>query len=446
MKYLQRTLILITSCLVISTGTYAQASPPINNSNSIAPMLKTVLPSVVQITAQKKPKDLQPIFNQDPATGLSQMSVSLGTGIVIDAKKGMIVTNAHVINDAQQIIVTLKNGNRYYGNVIAKATDMDIAVLHIDATTLQAMPMANMNNVHTGDLVAAIGSPFGLTQTVTRGSISAINRSQPHIGDLSDFIQTDASINPGNSGGPLVNMQGQMVGMNTALIGPDANIGLGFAIPVNVVQSIAEQLIKYGNVKQGLLGVVVQPMTQDLADTIHSPISQGALVTQIIPSSAAAKAGIQDGDIIDAIDGIHTNSAYALKTLVSLHRPDSTITISYWHHGKLTKTTAKLKSQKATLMSTLVIPFVTGLQLQDLNALSADGDLLQGLLVSDVKDHSTGLLAGIQPTDVIVGINSEPCSNLEELKQILANVPEKQQQVLVKLYRDGKFMYTTLNR
>jgi serine protease Do len=437
---------LFLCALVTATMPLCASSRPVRLS--IAPMLNKILPSVVQITVDVKKAPDEPVFDQSgsPTPTPPADTSALGTGIVIDAKKGMIVTNAHVVKNANQIFVTLKNGNRYYGNLVAADTDMDIAVLHVNAKELKALPIASMKNVHVGDYVAAVGSPFGLTQTVTTGSISALNRSEPHIGDLSDFIQTDASINPGNSGGPLVNMRGQMVGMNTALLGPSISIGLGFAIPVDIVQSAADQLIKYGNIQHGLLGVVVQPITQSLAASLKSPTFHGSLVTEVLPGSAAAKASIQTGDVITSINSVPVETAFELKTQVSLHRPGTKIHINYWHDGKQHSAKATLESQQETLSHSPAMPFVAGLQLQNLNALSAQGDSLKGLLVTDAKDHSQALLTGIAPGDVIVSIDHQKCQTIAEMKQILAVTPENQQQVLVKLYRDGKFMYVTLNR
>jgi Do/DeqQ family serine protease len=434
------------SCLSLVCLKTISFGADVQNGTTIAPMLVNVLPSVVQIIADVKQTSDEPIFDENSPPSSPNQSIALGTGIILDAKNGIIVTNAHVVKDAEQILVALKNGNRYYAEVLAKQPDMDIAVLHINAQGLKALPMASMHNVHVGDAVAAVGSPFGLTQTVTTGTISALDRSEPHIGQLSDFIQTDASINPGNSGGPLVNMQGQMVGMNTALLGPSMSIGLGFAIPVNIVEAIATQLVKYGNVQTGVLGVVVQPLSQSLAQAINSPISEGALVTQVLAGSAAAKAGIKADDIIASVDGMPADSALQLKTLVSLHRPQSQVAIVYWHNGKEKTVNAILKSAKDTENASPALPFVAGLQLQNMNGLSSEGDSLQGLLVINVEDHSQALLAGIVPTDVIVEIDHQSSEDLSEMKKILAVVPEKQEQVLVKLYRDGKFMYVTLQR
>jgi len=444
--------------LILLTPNFANNVTTTSPNSSIAPMLQKVLPSVVQITVDVKPEpdQTEPHANPMPAPNTPPASPvppsagdmgSLGTGIIIDAKNGIIVTNAHVIKNAKQIFVTLKNGNRYYGNVVAMEPNMDIAVLHIDAKNLKAMPMASMKNVRVGDYVAAVGSPFGLTQTVTTGTISALNRAQPFIADLNDFIQTDASINPGNSGGPLVNTQGQMVGMNTALIGPTAaSIGLGFAIPVDIVQSIAHQLIKYGNIKQGMLGIVVQPLNQSLAQALNNTNQHGSLVTQIIPGSAAAKAGIHPTDIISSINGVPIKTAFDLKTQVGLNRPGAKVSIAYWHQDKKHTVKATLQSMQETLSHTVAMPFVAGIQLQNLNALSSEGDSVKGLLVTDVKAHSQGLLADIEPGDVIVALNGQASESLAQMRQILTNVPQKQQQLLVKLYRDGKFIYTTLGR
>jgi S1-C subfamily serine protease len=282
-------------------------------NNSLAPILSKVLPAIVNIRSEIKITDLSILFelqkqhnlNLDRGT-LPDTILSVGSGVIVDAAKGYIITNAHVINDAQSITVTLGDGRHYTAKLIGLDKASDVALVQIQAKNLTAIPIVNSGSLKVGDMVAAVGNPYGLNQTVTSGIISALGRTSLGIENIENFIQTDAPINPGNSGGALINIRGELIGINTAILAPDrGSIGIGFAIPSDIVWSVMQQLIKFGDVKRGVLGIGVQDITPGLSDALHlsgkNP-TEGALVTLTQLNSPAQKSGIIDGDVIRAIN------------------------------------------------------------------------------------------------------------------------------------------------
>lgn len=288
--------------LLLPVSSYAHLPSAVEGKTipSLAPMLNKTTPSVVNIAVEKlipqTPNPLQPEMDQNTAP---TKVLGVGSGVIIDAKKGYIVTNAHVVKDQKIMVVTLKDGRRYRAKVIGKDEGFDLAVIQIHANHLTALPIGNSDQLKVGDFVVAVGSPFGLTQTVTSGVISALNRQEPRIDNFQSFIQTDAPINPGNSGGALIDLEGKLIGINTAIVTPSAgNIGIGFAIPSDMVKSVAEQLIKYGKVERGMLGVTAQNITPELADALNLKHNKGALVTKVVAESPAAKAGVEVQEII----------------------------------------------------------------------------------------------------------------------------------------------------
>ena len=369
--------------------------------------------------------------------------MGLGSGVIIDADQGLIVTNAHVISQTKIIVVTLQSGRRYLARTVGEDDGFDVAVLKINAPNLTAVPIGDSDQLQVGDFVAAIGSPFGLTETVTSGVISALNRSEPKIEGFQSFIQTDTPINPGNSGGALVNMKGELVGINTALVTPIlGNVGIGFAIPSNMVHSIAQQLVKYGKVERGILGVVAQDITLPLASALNLKSDQGAVVTTIIPESPADKAGIKVSDIIISLDGKSIHSSEQLRNNLGMMRPGTAIKLEVSRNGKIQTLTAdvgdplKLAKQRET-------PFIGGLQLRDFNELESDDTLLQGVIVAGVGETSRGALAGLQPGDVITHANQQLVASVKELETVLAAKPK---QLLLQVNRNNTGLFVVIEQ
>ncbi len=308
-KYITLSLSLMLLNLVISTQTFSYAALPTSLNNqplpSIAPMLEVAMPAVVNISTSKNIQVMDNPLLRDPffrhffqipenqqQPQQRQQKNSLGSGVIIDSGNGLILTNNHVIDKADKIMVTLKDGRQLDAKLIGTDPEADVAVIQIPAENLTALPIADSTQLRIGDFVVAIGNPFGLGQTVTSGIVSALGRSGLGIEGYEDFIQTDASINPGNSGGALVNLHGEFVGMNTAILAPTGgNVGIGFAIPANMVMTIKDSLVKHGEVRRGLLGVSTQDLTPELAKAFNLQNQQGAVVSRIEGNSPAARAG-----------------------------------------------------------------------------------------------------------------------------------------------------------
>jgi Do/DeqQ family serine protease len=421
-------LLMPTLCLAHLPSNIENASVP-----SLAPMLSQATPAVVNIAVEKV---IQPAVNplQPDADNAMQPTkvVGVGSGVIINADKGYIITNGHVVSDQQIMIVTLKDGRRYRAKLIGKDDGFDIAVIQINAKHLTAITFGDSDKLKVGDFVVAIGSPFGLTQTVTSGVISALNRSEPHIDSYQNFIQTDAPINPGNSGGALLDLRGQLIGVNTAIVTPSAgNIGIGFAIPSNMVKSVSEQLIQYGKVQRGMLGVMAQNITPELADAMHLKNSEGTIVTDIVPNSPAAKAGLQVQDIIVSVNGALIHSSEQLHNMLGLVRPGTSIAIKVLRAHQEKVLQAVVANQNA-IFAQQELPFLNGLRLQKFNDLEPDGSLLNGVIVISVDDTSNGAIAGLQPGDVIISANGQATTSVSKLITIAQSKPA---QMLLKVAR-----------
>jgi Do/DeqQ family serine protease len=268
---------------------------------------------------------------------------SAGSGVIVDAKAGYIVTNAHVVENASEITVTLLDGRDLAGEVVGSDERTDVAVVKVKGDSLTQIALGNSDRLEVGDYVVAIGNPFGLQHTVTQGIVSGLGRSGINPDGYENFIQTDASINPGNSGGALVNLRGELVGINSAILSRSGgNIGIGFAIPVNMARSVMDQLIKYGSVKRGLLGVNIAPVTPDIAQALGLPAAGGALVTQVVKGSAADKAGIRAGDVITTVNGQPVKSNTELRNAIGLLRVGDKVEIGLLRDGQARKVTAMI--------------------------------------------------------------------------------------------------------
>ena len=429
---------MLLCCILGATvpGTFASAAIPTAVDGeplpSLAPMLERVLPSVVNIYTEGRVRESQgqsqSPFQTDPfiekffggpQTQPRERRVSaLGSGVIINADKGYVITNSHVIEDAEQISVRLHDGRSFDAKRVGVDEAADIAVIQIPPDQLQAIQMGDSDALRVGDFVVAIGNPFGLGQTATSGIVSALGRTGLRIEDYEDFIQTDASINQGNSGGALVNLRGELVGVNTAILAPGGgNIGIGFAIPVNMVELLTRQIIDYGEVRRGRLGVIVQNLTAELAEALDIDATNGAVISQVMPDSAAADAGLREGDVIVAVDERKIAGASALRNVIGLFRADDEIEIAYLRDGERYRKRIRIRSIEPPAGQGLQISErLEGARLSDI-----DGDNTsegkRGVRVVEVAQDSPAWQAGLREGDLIISVNKQLIYSLEDVQR-----------------------------
>jgi serine protease Do/serine protease DegQ len=387
---------------------------------SLAPMLKRVTPAVVNIATRGTVQQQNPLLNDPffrrffdvPNTPQQREFQSAGSGVIVDAPRGYIITNAHVVENASEITVQLLDNRSLTAKVVGKDEGSDIAVLKVQAANLVQIPIADSDLTEVGDYVVAIGNPFGLGHTVTSGIVSALGRSGINPDGYEDFIQTDASINPGNSGGALVNMNGELVGINSAILSRSGgNIGIGFAIPANMMKIVMNQLVKNGSVKRGALGVNIQTLTPDIAQSMELGNVQGALVSQVVEGSAAEKAGVKAGDVITAVNGRPVKDAAALRNSIGLLSIGSKVDLSLLRDGKPRRVTAVVseRDMAAEGKAEGSHPGLAGANLAD-----AQGG---GVLVRSVADGSPAAQRGLRTNDVILGVGRTRVANLAEFQR-----------------------------
>ena len=421
--------IALSMSLALSSAA-VQAALPIDVNGqempSLAPILEGVTPAVVNIsvsgkkvTRQAIPEQFRFFFgpNLPPDQVQEQPFQALGSGVIIDASKGYVITNFHVIQDADEIKVTLKDGREISAKKIGEDQQSDIALLQIKADNLSQVVLADSDKLRVGDFAIAIGNPFGLGQTVTSGIVSALGRSGLNIENLENFIQTDAAINSGNSGGALINMKGQLIGINTAILGPNGgNIGIGFAIPSNMVKDLIDQIIKYGEVRRGMLGVMGGELTTDLAKAFGYDKQNGAFVSQVMEGSAADAAGIKAGDIIVSINGNPVRSFGELRAKVATMGAGKVVELGLIRDGKpqVAKVTLK-QSEESAVAVDQIHPALNGAKLQNTKA----GQLPQGVEVVDVEGRSPASAVGLRKGDIITGVNRVKVDNLNALEKAM---------------------------
>ena len=405
------------------------AMPPLVGESglpTLAPMIRKVSPAVVNIATRGTIRErgaqnpllddpfFRRFFDVPPDTGPhARPFQSAGSGVIFDARSGYIVTNAHVVENASEITVTLQDGRDLKAEIIGSDTPSDVAVLKVKPDGLTQIPLGDSAKVEVGDFVVAIGNPFGLQHTVTSGIISGLSRSGINPDGYEDFIQTDASINPGNSGGALVNLRGELIGINTAILSRSGgNIGIGFAIPVNMAHSVMDQLIRYGSVKRGQLGVSMYTVTPDIAHSLGLPSAVGALVSQVVDGSPAARAGIRTGDVITSVNGQPVKSNSELRNTIGLLRVGDKVEIGLLRDGKPLRVTAVIADTTAELTGG-----PASIHKSFEGAVLADAPDAGGALVRSVEPGSAAAQAGLRAEDVIVGANRGRVSSLHDLRE-----------------------------
>ena len=389
---------------------------------SLAPLVEAASPAVVNIRVRQTLNTSQPFaddafrrfFGLPEGRGSRQVA-SAGSGVIVDAANGYILTNHHVVSNADEIQISLIDGQLLDAEVIGSDAATDIAVIRVEANNLTEMPIGDSEVVRVGDFVIAIGNPFGLGHTVTSGIVSALGRTG--IGDgLEDFIQTDASINPGNSGGALVNMHGELVGINSAIISrTGGNVGIGFAVPTQIASSIMSQILDFGEVRRGLLGVTISPIDAAAAEALGASVDSGALVTEVVPSSAAEKAGLQVQDIIVEVDDKKISNARELSNAIGLMTAGDEVSIRYIRDGKSRTARAELGRRVATVTSGADIHVgLAGAEFAGNSVATSRG----GIEVTSVEQNSAAAQRGLRSGDVVVAVNRAPVRNIADLIRI----------------------------
>ena len=452
MSALALSLGLALSPLTATAAETASSAATAQQMPSLAPMLEKVMPSVVSINVEgsttvntpRMPRNFQQFFGdnspfcQDGSPfqsspfcqgggagddsqggGQQQKFMALGSGVIIDAAKGYVVTNNHVVDNANSIKVQLSDGRKFDAKVVGKDPRSDIALIQIqDPKNLTAIKIADSDALRVGDYTVAIGNPFGLGETVTSGIVSALGRSGLNAENYENFIQTDAAINRGNSGGALVNLNGELIGINTAILAPDGgNIGIGFAIPSNMLKNLTAQMVQYGQVKRGELGILGTELNSELAKAMKVDAQRGAFVSQVMPNSSAAKAGIKAGDVITSLNGKPISSFAALRAEVGSMPIGSKVTLGLLRDGKPVNVSLELQQSSQNQVDSSTI--FSGIEGAEMSNKGAD----KGVVVNNVKANSPAARIGLKKGDVIMGANQQPVKNIAELRKILDSKP-----------------------
>lgn len=413
---------------LLTLGGSAQANIPFfsnkDETPTLAPMLEEVTPAVVNISVkgsrevrQRIPDMFRFFFGPNgPREQVQERPFrGLGSGVIIDADNGYVVTNNHVIDGASEILVTLKDGEQFDAEVIGTDANSDIALLKIkDGKDLTEIEIGSSADLRVGDFVVAIGNPFGLGQTVTSGIVSALGRSGLGIEEIENFIQTDAAINSGNSGGALVTLDGRLIGINTAILGPNGgNIGIGFAIPSDMMEALVQQLIEFGEVRRGVLGVRGNDLTADIAKALNLDANQGAFIAEVVPDSAAAEAGMQSGDVIIAVNGEKIRSFADLSARVKTLGVGKPFDVTVLRDGDEQTFSVTLSAEETAVEAAQLHPALQGATLAP-----NDGG---GITITELEEGSMAARYGLRKDDIISAVNRQPVNTVSELRSALDN-------------------------
>ena len=402
---------------------------------SLAPMLRQVMPAVVSVHTKQRVAVSNPFFNDPffrrmfPQVPQERINESLGSGVIIDAQRGYVLTNHHVIEGADDVSVTLADGRTLTAEFLGSDADTDVALIRIPTGDLSELPLGDSGRLQVGDYVVAIGNPFGLSQTVTSGIVSAVGRSGIRGLGYQNFIQTDASINPGNSGGALVDLRGQLVGINTASLNPRGsmagNIGLGLAIPSNLARDVVQQLVTVGEVRRGTLGIDSQPLNPRLLRSLGLAENQhGALVTRVDEGSGAAAAGIRPGDVVVEADGQRIADPQALHNLEGLQPVGTPVTLALLREGKRVTAKATLREQPRNADGGALDPRLAGARVAELPEAQRQA-FGRGVLVEQVQQDSRAWQSGLRKGDVIIASSAGDFGDLAGFRSSLAQPPQQ---------------------
>lgn len=447
---ISRRFVLSMAAVIVAllTAMQGQAALPLldgrNEMPSLAPLIREVTPAVVNIAvtsrapAQNNPLFQDPFFRRFfnlPEELPSQPRASAGSGVIVNAARGYVLTNHHVVADSTEIVVRLKDRREYRARLVGSDPGTDIALLEIDADQLGSLAFGDSDDLEVGDFAIAIGNPFGIGQTVTSGIISGLRRSGLNIEGYEDFIQTDASINPGNSGGALVNLRGELIGVNTAIIGPGGgNVGIGFAVPSNMAKAVMEQLIEFGEVRRGRLGVVIQDLTPDLAVALEVEIGEGAVITQVSPESPAARAGLKLGDVVFEMDGRPIRGSADLRNKVGLTPIGREVQLKVIRDGRrLTLRSRVGEIRAATVSGEQSTTQLSGATFED----NEEG----GVVVAKLAPGSIAARNGLREGDIIIAVNRELVRDIDEFVDALERA---QGAVALNLFRGSAQLFLVL--
>ena len=433
--------ILLAAALAIAAPAHAHLAA--DEVPSLAPLVNEIGPSVVNIMTAGKLEQIQP-ESQEPHPFFDhpffkeffgdrmpeqrrpqlRRPSALGSGVIVDAENGYLLTNNHVIEMAEEITVTLTDRRVFQAELVGADPETDVALLKIEADSLTALPLADSDALQVGDYVVAIGNPFGLGQTVTAGIVSAVGRSGLRLGPDSyqNFIQTDAAINVGNSGGALINLKGELVGINTAIFTGrvGGNIGIGFAIPINMAQRIMDQLLTHGEIQRGRIGVQIQDLTPDLAEALGTKHERGAVVAQVLPGTPSETAGIQAGDVIVGMNGEPVVGSSDLRNKVGLLRVGDAVRLTIVRDGKsITINLAVGESGEIALGAGSQIPQLEGVVLGPLTPSSPLHGEVEGVLVIEVEADTPAWNAGLRDGDVVVEVNRREVKTTDDILAVL---------------------------